>query len=192
MHRLANVEYFSSIVLRAERWDRMNEVAAEAARILARTHRPVGNQPLDFTVLNQRLLVETQMVASARLARYVSAVGLGALLVCGVGMLAISWMSVTERAAEIGLRRTLGATRIEIFVQFLLEAAVLALIGCLLGLVAGVVLALGIGPADLRQHLAAATLARATAAALLVSAAFSSLPAYRAAILDPIRALRPH
>lgn len=117
-----------------------------------------------------------------------SAIG---LLVGGVGVIAIMMISVTERTREIGVRKALGATRMTILWQFLVEAATLTTIGAMAGLIVGGALTIVIRTTTPIQ---AATPPLAIAAALGAAAfagiVFGMLPAIRAASLDPVAALR--
>jgi len=114
------------------------------------------------------------------------------LLVGGVGVVAIMMISVTERTREIGVRKALGATRGTILWQFLVEAVTLTSIGASVGLVLGVLVAIGIRSAW--PAVPASTPISSIVAALGVSAVtgvvFGMLPAMRAARLDPVVALR--
>lgn len=114
-----------------------------------------------------------------------------ALMVGGIGVMAIMMVSVTARTREIGIRKALGATRRDILLQFLIEAATLTGIGGLLGIVLG--LAAGRGVTMLMSVPADAPILQ-TAIAVVVSVGiglvFGVVPARRAARLDPIEALR--
>ena len=117
-----------------------------------------------------------------------SAIG---VIVGGVGVIAIMMISVTERTREIGVRKALGATRITILWQFLVEAVTLTSIGAVIGLIVGMIVAALI---KAFTPVAASVPPLAILVALLASAVtgvlFGLLPAFRAARLDPVVALR--
>ena len=114
-----------------------------------------------------------------------------ALLVGGIGVMAVMMISVTERTHEIGLRKAVGATRRDIMQQFLVEAATLTGVGGVIGIIVG--LALG-RVATMAMHINAAAPVNLTLMAVGVSVGiglvFGVLPARRAARLDPVEALR--
>ena len=114
-----------------------------------------------------------------------------ALMVGGVGVVAIMMIAVTERTREIGVRKALGATRREILLQFLVEAVTVTLIGTIAGLVFGGTLAMLIRvatpiPAEVPLWAIGAAIAMATVSGVL----FGLWPAWRASRLDPVEALR--
>ena len=127
----------------------------------------------------------------------VALIGAVSLLVAGIGILNIMLVSVAERTREIGLRKAIGATRGQILLQFFIEALALSGFGCLIGLVLGV--AIGAAVNDLAIVKISGIVAPipwlrsiliATGFATLVTLAFGTYPAWRAATLDPIEALR--
>lgn len=123
--------------------------------------------------------------------RGLTVVGVIALLVGGVGIANITIASVTERTSEIGLRRALGATKQDIMLQFILEAALLSLLGgtAALGIVHGLTLVVA-DTFKLPYQFEANTAALALGSALLVGVGSGFLPALRASHLDPVMALR--
>ena len=145
----------------------------------------------DFYLVEQDRIMDT----FNQLFGAIFAVGLAlsavALLVGGVGVVAIMMISVTERTREIGVRKALGATAGTIRWQFLVEAATLTSIGAIIGLIIGALLAWAIrANSPIPASLPLATVVTALAASAVTGVAFGMLPAVRASKLDPIEALR--
>jgi putative ABC transport system permease protein len=191
MRRLANLDSFGAILFEVGRWDQMDEATDAIHKILTKRHRAQGNLPEDFQIQNQKALINTEITSSKRLAFLVSWVGLSGLAVSGLGILAICWISVGERVREIGIRRALGATKADIFFQFLFEAVVISLLGCLAGLLTGWQGTQSIAKrAELPFFFDWTNAALVATFAAFLNLAFALIPSRRAALLDPIRALK--
>src|SRR6266581_1874654 len=114
-----------------------------------------------------------------------------ALMVGGVGVVAIMMISVTERTREIGVRKALGATRRAILWQFLVEASTLTLVGGAVGMLAGGLVAFGVASlTPIPAHVPLWSVVAALAASALTGIGFGLYPASKAARLDPVEALR--
>jgi putative ABC transport system permease protein len=190
IRRLANVDYFSSILFAVGTWDRMDETTAAIHQILSKRHRTPGNLPEDFQIQNQKALIDTEITSSNRLTFLVRWVGLSGLFVSGLGILAICWIAVGERVVEIGIRRALGATKSDIFFQFLFDAVVISLLGCFAGVMAGWYGTESIAQrAELPFFFDWASAGLVASFAMFMNLIFALIPSRRAALLDPIRAL---
>jgi len=191
MRRLLNVEHYNSILFEVPELAQMEDVEAAIVQLMRQRHRSSAARPDDFQVQSQRELIETQMAAADRLQFLVTWIGISAILVSGLGILAIAWIAVRDRTSEIGTRRALGATANDIFFQFAFEACVLAVAGIVIGVGGGWFATRFIAiSADLAFVFDTSNAVLAVVIALVLNLLFAGWPALRAARLDPIEALR--
>ena len=178
-----------SITVSAASSDVVDAAQAEVTAILMDRRDIDDVEEIDFTVLNQASLLETSNEANEVFTVLLGSVAAISLLVGGIGVMNIMLVTVTERTREIGIRKAIGARRIDILTQFLAEATLLALVGGLAGVAAGLVGShfeiVGIQPV-VRWD----SVFLAFGVSLLVGLVFGSYPANRAATLRPIDALR--
>jgi putative ABC transport system permease protein len=149
------------------------------------------SQPNNFDVVTQEKYLEV-FNSSTRMVRVLMIVlSMVGLMVGGIGVVAIMMISVTERTREIGVRKALGATRREILWQFLVEAATLTLVGGVVGMVLGALVAFGVSAVTpLPAHVPIGSVVAALFAAAATGVLFGIYPASKAARLDPVEALR--
>jgi putative ABC transport system permease protein len=167
--------------------DTMREVEA----VMRIRHGLTLDQPNDFDLVTADAVTAAWNEISRALLLALVVVSSIALMVGGIGVMAIMTISVTERTREIGVRKAIGARRQEILVQFLIEAAVLTSIGGILGLLLGSAIGVGVNlisgfPVSLPWW----SFALGLGFSAFIGIFFGMLPAWRAARLDPIEALR--
>jgi putative ABC transport system permease protein len=145
----------------------------------------------NFAIVGQDRILDTFNKITAAFFVVMIALSSVGLMVGGVGVVAIMMISVTERTREIGVRKALGATRREIMFQFLVEAATLTLVGCLVGMAAGALIAWGIRSfTPIPATVPMLSVVAAVVASILTGVLFGIYPASKASSLDPVEALR--
>jgi putative ABC transport system permease protein len=166
--------------------------AIDDVTVTMRTMRGLRpGQPNNFDVVTQEKYLEVFNSSTLMIRILMIALSMVGLLVGGVGVVAIMMISVTERTREIGVRKALGATRREIMWQFLVEAATLTLVGGVIGMIIGALVAFGVSAATpLPAHVPLASVVVALFAAAATGVLFGIYPASKAARLDPVEALR--
>jgi putative ABC transport system permease protein len=169
----------------------VDEAKDQAMVALRRLRGLRPGTPNTFDFITQDQILDTISSLTSAFFLVMVAISSVALLVGGIGVMAIMMVSVTDRTREIGLRMACGATRREILWQFLVEAATLTfaggIIGILLGLGTGQVLKLALGMESSPPLWSAAL---AAAVSIGIGLTFGMLPANRAARMDPVEALR--
>ena len=169
----------------------MAETREAVARLLRQRHGLRPDQSDDFAVHDIADIQQTREQAAGVLGFWLTVVAAVSLLVGGIGIMNIMLVTVTERTREIGLRRAVGAAPRDIRNQFLVEAIVLALLGGSVGVLVGLGTVLAIAAlSDLPLLIQPWSVLFAAGSAAATGVFFGVYPAWRAARLDPLRALR--
>ncbi len=167
----------------------LEDAKIEVEGIMRKIRQVQPGVPSDFSINQQELLTQT----FGPISLVISGIGLFitglSLFVGGIGIMNIMFVSVTERTKEIGIRKAIGAKRRTILLQFLVEAAALCLIGGIIGLGIAFPLSL-IVDKILPTAMPLSVVFIAIAISLVVGVVSGFLPAYRAAKMDPVEALR--
>ena len=167
--------------------------AGKAAADLLTEKQIVNPDNSEFDYRSQDMLEQAQKLQSMSESTNSQLVWIASisLLVGGIGVMNIMLVSVTERTAEIGLKKAIGAKKKQILLQFLTESAVLTSLGGIIGVVSGVIMAQLIsGMMQIPVSISVPAIAIAVVFSTLIGVVFGILPAYQAANLNPIEALR--
>lgn len=171
--------------------DTMTFVEEEIFALLLARHNIADAASADFSIMNQADMLDTMSSVGDTMTLLLGAIAGISLLVGGIGIMNMMLTTVTERTREIGLRKSLGASKSDISNQFLAESVVLTFIGGIIGII------LGWTAAWLITSLSATTtvvtswsIFLAVGISALIGIVFGYYPAHRAAKLDPIEALR--
>ena len=179
------------ILVQASSEQAMTRAEIAMTALLRERHRIPEGGDLDFTIRNLSAVADVQAQTTRVMSLLLGAVASVSLIVGGIGIMNIMLVSVTERTREIGIRMAIGARRRDILAQFLLEAIIVSVIGCFIGVL------LGVGGALLVTQttgtyvvVTAASVLLAFLVAATVGVFFGFYPARKASHLKPIEALR--
>ncbi|MEP6920569.1 MAG: ABC transporter permease [bacterium] len=179
------------IIVRPQSRATVKPAIDEMTDILRRRRRVPPNAPNNFGISSQDSLLDVYNQLTGATALVLTAISFVALMIGGIGVMNIMLVSVTERTKEIGVRKAVGATRMNIMSQFLIEAVVLTAIGGLAGLIVGEIASLLMNKySPLPAYVPAWAIAMGIGISAAVGIVFGLWPAWKAARLDPIEALR--
>jgi putative ABC transport system permease protein len=193
MRRLFNVTYLSGINIQCSDESKMDVAMEQVSNFYRDRHKLTPPFPRndDFHVHNQGAMLQLTSGASLQLTGMLTGIALVSLVVGGVGIMNIMLVTVNERTREIGLRKAVGATGMQILLQFLVEAIVVSFMGGVLGI------AFGLGVAkilntylDMRTLITMQSIIISVAVSCAIGLFFGIYPAAKAAQLHPIDALR--
>lgn len=179
------------IILRPQSRAFVKPAMDEITDILRRRRRLAPGEPNNFGISSQDSLLDVYNQLTGATALVLTSISFVALMIGGIGVMNIMLVSVTERTKEIGVRKAVGATKLNILSQFLIEAVVLTGIGGVLGLAVGEVTSLLINKySPLPAYVPLWAIALGVGISASVGIVFGLWPAWKAARLNPIDALR--
>ncbi|MCG9126673.1 ABC transporter permease [Candidatus Poribacteria bacterium] len=191
MKRVFGNEFLSSISVQANSDKDLEDAEAEVTEIIRKQHKIPANKEPDFHVRNQAEFMEMFEASGQTFTNMILGIAVVSLLVGGIGIMNIMLVSVTERTKEIGLRKAVGAQRLDILIQFLVESTTLALIGGIVGVGVGIGGALLVPSIwEWRTVISPVYGILSFIVSALVGVFFGAYPAWKAAKLHPIDALR--
>jgi len=189
--RLFNRDFLTMMVAQLKDPEQGTLVAGKITSLLRQRHHLAETALDDFTVTNPKAVMAQLLGVASTLSRILTGVAILAILTGGVVIMSLMMIGVSERRKEIGLRRAVGASRGDILFQFLIEAALISLLGGATGAL------LGLGGANTiaaYQHLplifARDSLLISLSLAAAVGIMFGIYPAWRASKINPVAALR--
>lgn len=191
MKRILAITYLQEIVCSALSEEYTDKAIEEVSSVLRRNHKLKESDDDDFNIRSQQELSTMMTSTSDMMSTLLAAVAGISLLVGGIGIMNIMYVSVTERTKEIGLRMSIGAKGRDILAQFLIEATLISITGGLLGVILGVA-ASYIVKAVLSYPILIQpwSIVVSFLVCTIIGIFFGWYPARKASNLDPIEAIR--
>jgi putative ABC transport system permease protein len=190
-HKIKGANWLDDIMASAISAEAIRPAKEQIVRLLRQRHHLRAGAPDDFNIRSPEEILEAQRETSRTFTILLASIASVSLLVGGIGIMNIMFVTVTERTREIGVRRAVGATRGSVQTQFLVEAVLLCAlsgaVGVLLGFVASSLFATLLGWSMIIPPRA---IVIAVLFSCLIGVGFGFYPARKAAMLDPIEALR--
>ncbi len=191
MKRMLAVTHFNGIFASAISEDMTEYATDEIRTILRREHRLKDGEEDDFMIRTQQELSDMMNTTMNLLTTLLACIAGISLLVGGIGIMNIMYVSVTERTREIGLRMSVGARGIDILAQFLIEAVLISVTGGIIGILLGASACLAVKYlAHWPVYIQIWSVVLSFAVCTITGIFFGWYPARKAANLDPIDALR--
>ncbi|MFR9503337.1 MAG: ABC transporter permease [Rikenellaceae bacterium] len=191
MKRILAVTYLSQIYASAVNEDDTEDVIDEITAILRSNHKLLDYAADDFSIRSQQELATMLNSTSGLMTTLLACVAAISLIVGGIGIMNIMYVSVTERTKEIGLRMSVGGRGIDILAQFLIEAIIISVAGGIIGVILGCVAAWGVNYfASWPVQVESWTILLSFAVCSVTGVFFGWYPAKKAAALNPIDAIR--
>ena len=189
--RILATIYYTNIYASAANEQVTDAAVTEITNILRDSHRLRSNEDNDFTVRTQQELIATLSSTSGLLTVLLTVVAGISLIIGGIGIMNIMYVSVTERTKEIGLRMSIGARGKDIMMQFLMEAILISITGGVIGVLVGF-LSTQIVTLTLKWPtiISESSVLLSFVVCAMTGIFFGYYPAQKAARLDPIEALR--
>lgn len=189
--RILAINYLNQIMASAISEDDAPEAVIQVSGILRNQHKLTENQEDDFHVRSMEELISTFSSTSEMLTILLVAVASISLLIGGIGIMNIMYVSVKERTKEIGLRMAVGGKGSDILMQFLIEAILISITGGVLGVILGLVATVFIEKfLNWPTSVALYSIVISFAVCAVTGIFFGWYPARKASALDPITALR--
>ena len=189
--KILAITHLQGITCSALKEEYTDQAIDEISEILRRNHRLRETDDDDFTIRSMQELSTMLTSTTDIMTTLLAAVAGISLLVGGIGIMNIMYVSVTERTREIGLRMSIGAKGIDILAQFLIESILISVTGGLIGVVFGVGSALVVnGVAHFPIYIQPWSVILSFAVCTITGVFFGWYPAKKAAQLDPIEAIR--
>jgi len=190
-NRLYGIDTVDRIMAQVQDKDSIDQAIKEAENILKQKHNILPGESKDFEIRSQTQMLNTVSSVTNIFSITLSSIAAISLLVGGIGIMNIMFVSVTERTREIGIRKATGAKNRDILVQFLTESIVLSLTGGILGILFAVLISVILQRfIGFNTTFTALSIILALSFSTIIGLTFGIFPAMRAARLNPIDSLR--